>query len=423
MITESLSQNKSINESSLTESVTGLVYVTFCLWTFVLLCRPQDIFPFLGPLRPALVTGLLTLGVLVANLRELRGPPLSQDRQVKNYTVLLLIMVLGIPFSLYPRFSFTTIFTEYINVVIWFFVFYKVVDSVQKLSRVLLLGCLGNGLYSAFSLVSGWGGGERLYFGTMFDPNDLAFFALAFLPLNLLFISRDNPNWVRLACLACFGSGLLLIFLTGSRGGLLALGVAGILIFLGKSRTISSPLKVCFVAMTLAIISFSPINTDRFMTLFSISEDYNVHAESGRLAIWGIGVRAMLANPVTGVGVGCFSNAVGQERVDRWAEILSWQTAHNSAIQIGTETGVIGLLMFLLISLNVVRIFLRAKKTAVSDELVRIGEMGYVGFVGMFVSAMFLSQAYSLYWAFYVVFSAVVDQFLAREQSLAAEDS
>jgi O-antigen ligase len=400
-----------------------LVFVIFCLWTIVLLCRPQDIFPVLSPLRPALVMGILTLGAVLMHARAISGPPFPRERQVQYYAVLLIIMVFGIPFSLYSRLSFMIIFTEYINVIFFFFIFYRLIDSEKKLSTLLFLCCLGNGLYSAFSVITGNFADGRLSFGGMFDPNDLAFFASAFLPLNLLFISRDNSIWVRSACLACFGFGVLLIFLTGSRGGLLALGVAGILLLLGKSRTINSPMKVCVVAMTLAIISFSPINADRFLTLFSISEDYNVQEESGRLAIWGIGVRAMLANPVTGVGVGCFSNAVGQDRVDRWADILAWQTAHNSAIQIGTETGLIGLLMFLLISLNVVRIFYRAKKIAVSDGLVRIGEMGFVGFVGMFVSAMFLSQAYSLYWAFYVVFSAVVNQFLEREQSLAAENS
>jgi hypothetical protein len=87
-------------------------------------------------------------------------------------------------------------------------------------------------------------------------------------------------------------------------------------------------------------------------------------------------------------------------------------------VQIGAETGVAGLTLFLLLSLNVFVIFNRLKKHAVSDKLIKIGEMGFVGFAGMFTSAMFLSQAYSLYWAFYVIISAVANQLLVKEQAL-----
>jgi O-antigen ligase len=389
----------------------------FCLWTFVLLCRPQDIFSFLVPIRPALVTGLLILGVMVANLRNLSGPSLFQERQVKYYTLLLLIMVLGIPTSLYSRLSFMIIFTEYINTIMFFYIFYKVVDSVDELSTVLLIGCLGNGLYLAFSVMMGSIASGRLSFGGMFDPNDLAFFALVFLPLNLLFISSDNPFWVRLTCLCTFGVGILLVLLSGSRGALLALGVAFTLLLL-KSKTIGHFSKALCVVLSLLIFSVSPINTERFMTLFSIQDDYNMQDETGRLELWKIGVRSMLVNPFTGVGVGCFGNAVGLDREARGAATYRWQTAHNSIVQIGAETGVAGLTLFLLLSLNVFVIFNRLKKHAVSDKLIKIGEMGFVGFAGMFTSAMFLSQAYSLYWAFYVIISAVANQLLVKEQAL-----
>jgi len=83
-------------------------------------------------------------------------------------------------------------------------------------------------------------------------------------------------------------------------------------------------------------------------------------------------------------------------------------------VQIGTETGVIGMTLFLLMSLNVMRILRRVKRGRCPEKLDRIAEMGLAGFVGLFVSGMFLSQAYSFYWAFYVVFSAVVSHLAAR---------
>lgn len=151
-------------------------------------------------------------------------------------------------------------------------------------------------------------------------------------------------------------------------------------------------------------------------------EDYNVQDEEGRLAIWSTGLKVMLTNPITGVGVGCFGEAIGREREARGAESRVWQTAHNSAVQIGTETGVIGFILFLLLSFNVLRIINRGTEIVVSKDLVRLCEMGFAGFLGLFISGMFLSQAYSIYWAFYVAFSAVVSQLLSRQQTLRSEE-
>ncbi len=311
------------------------VSLIFFAWTFVLLCRPQDIFPFLAPLRPALVMGLLTLTVVFLSGRRANSFPFFKERQVKLYVALLVVMILSIPFSIYARLSFMTIFTQYINNVLFFFVFYKVVNSVPKLNLLLLLGCFGNGLYLLSALVDGNFSEGRLFFGGMFDPNDLAFFALSFIPLNLLFIFRENPLWVRLGCFGAFGVGVLLILMTGSRGGFLALVVVVAMLLFGKWQTIRFPMKLAFLAICLTIVSFSQINSERFMTLLDIQEDYNVHGKGGRVAIWEFGGRLMLENPVTGVGVGCFAAAVGRDREHRGAVILAWQTAHNSLVQIG----------------------------------------------------------------------------------------
>ena len=64
------------------------MFLVFCIWTFVLLCRPQDLFPILMPLRPALVTGVLTLAAVQAAVLAL------QDHQLKNRHTKGIIQVL-----------------------------------------------------------------------------------------------------------------------------------------------------------------------------------------------------------------------------------------------------------------------------------------------------------------------------------------
>jgi len=395
---------------------TGNLFLVFCVWTFVLLCRPQDLFPALNPLRPSLITGILTLSLVLLRLRELRKRRLFEEQQVQLYTALILVMIMGIPFSLYRGLSFQLVFTDYINVILFFFIFFKVVDSVTKVEKILLIACLGNGLYSAFALATQDLRSGRLYFGSMFDPNDLAFFAVSFLPLNLLFISRGRPKWVRMACLASFAAGILLIIISASRGGLLALVAGGALLLFSKSRVMSFKAKIVFSVFCMATLVTAPINIERYKTILEFKEDYNVWDETGRIEIWKIGMRAMLENPLTGTGVGTFSEAVGRDRDRRKTEVRTWQAPHNMAVQIGTETGMIGLVLFLLMSLNVLRIFGKVHARSASQGLIRISEMGRAGFFGLFVAGMFLSQAYSFYWPFYVVLSAAVSRVYLKEK-------
>lgn len=402
-----------LNESI--DSRSGILFTVFCILTFLHLGRPQDIFISLGVFRPVLLTSILTLILFLMHYNEYSDRPLFQEPQVKLYTALICIMIIGIPFSLYMGLSFRLIFYEYINIFVFFYIFFKVVNSVKKVNDVLLLGCLGNGLYTVFAVLTGTFTEGRLCFGGMYDPNDLAYFTISFLPLNLIFISRNNPLWVRCACIGSFGVGTLLLLLTGSRGGLLAFGVVALMFMFLKTSVIKPAMKISFVLLCLLFFAFAPINIERYQTLLNLKKDYNLSDEGGRIAIWTIGVKTILANPITGVGVGCFSQAVGMDRVRRGLLRQNWQGAHNSVVQIGAETGIIGLLMFLLMSINVFRVFNRTrKKSTASMDLRKIGEMGMVGFIGLFIAGLFLSQAYSTYWVFYVALSAVVNQFPDR---------
>jgi O-antigen ligase len=413
----------SMMSERLTEPVpekNDLVFKAFCIWTFVLLCRPQDIFPTLSVLKPASLTGALTLLVYLLGPKESLGTGFFESRQVKLYSLLITVMIVGIPFSLYPRLSFMFVFTEYITVIVFFFVFSRTVNSTSKLRTILLLSCMGSGLYSGYSLISGEFRFDRLYFGRVFDPNDLAFFSLAFLPYNLLFIVGENPLWKRIISICALGCGSALIIASGSRGGIIAFGVALSALIFTRTTLMRFSRKVMVLGFVAAVILWqgSEMDLSRFSTLTDVEQDYNVWDETGRVNIWKIGMKAMLEDPLTGVGVGRFSEAVGRDRARRHLDRQAWQAPHNMLVQIGTETGVLGLCAFILASFNVFILLGRAKREEVSDNLVSIAQMGMIGFLGLFVSGMFLSHAYSVYWAFYVAFSAVVEALLKQEKGL-----
>lgn len=402
---------KGINDNL---AISTPVFMIFLLWSVILLCRPQDYITVLAVFRPSFTTTALMLCMVIFYSKSIKGFLFSAEKQVKNYIILYILMIISIITSYYARQSFEIVLTEYVIVVLYFLIFYKLVSTIEKIKSVIFFCCLGSFLYFSVSLLNYDITSGRLDYGTMFDPNDIAYFALVFIPLNLIFVTRSNKSLTRLLAIGAFSLGIFLVLLTGSRGGFLALLVA-MLLLLFRTNLFKSSVKVGVVLLFLVIFSFASVQHERFFSIFSLEQDYNLQSETGRMELWKIGLRAFLSNPLTGVGVGQFGHAVGLERESRGADTLRWQTAHNSVVQIGTETGVFGLGLFLLLSLNVFRIFDKVRKKSDDADLVRIAEAGLVGFGGMFTAAMFVSQAYSIYWAFYVVFSAVVHQIFLKQ--------
>jgi len=414
--------NGSIEKNNIIESTSvgkknGMVFFFLCLWTIVNICRPQDIVLALVPLRPALMMGVLTLIFFFLNYNS-KNLVALKEKQVRYFFLLVLVMIIGIPTSLYSRASFEFVFFKYLMIVTYFVMFVLVVDSVERIYRVLFLACIGSGIYMAFSILTWVPGSDRLTsVGSMFDGNDLCFYALCFIPLNLIFVSKDNKLLVRVMCLTCFFLGIVVILLTSSRGGALALGIAALAIFFRTTISINKRFKVIAVIAVTLILGMSAIDIERLKTLFTLEQDYNITSDTGRLALWGRGINAMLDNPLTGVGVGRYGEMAGKALKNEGGK-EKWKAAHNSILQIGAETGVFGLMLFLMLSWNVVKIFSRISREATSIKLKKIGEMGLVGFIGMFSAAFFLSQAYSFFWAFYIGFSAVAFRLLSNELTL-----
>lgn len=386
-----------------------VLFSVFCLWSFVLIGRPQDILRFLVPLRLALSFCILTMVMFLATNAALLNKIDFSNRQLKRFCFLFAVMIFSIPFAYYRRRAFMFVFTEYISNVIFFFLFFMLVDSVKRIKTVLFICCLATTVYSLFAMHTGSLIHDRLRVGQMFDPNDLAFFIISFLPFNFLFMNSNEPILKRvIVVLNCLIS-LVVILMTGSRGGLLALGMAVLFLLFRKTKTIPRTYKVLFLVFLVGGIfaKRNVIDFSRYATLLDPGQDYNVTGEFGRKEIWEKGLQLMLTHPLTGVGAACFGQALGEVR-GKEGLLPRWQTAHNSWVLIGTETGIIGFILFGVLNFAAFRTFLSVSRKPGSDELMRIGEMAVIGFVGHFTAAMFLSQAYSVYWVFYIVLSAVL---------------
>lgn len=386
-----------------------LLLTCFSVWSFIILCRPQDYITFLGYIRPGMTLGIITLilWVLFSN----KNIEYIADNQIRLYKYMIIVLVMSVPFSYYPGASLNDLFI-YCPVILFVFLFNKLVNTISQMRNMLFVYCIGIGMYGIAILINGSIAEGRISFGTMFDPNDLAFYVLSFICLNFIFTTANNKTYIRTISTINIITGLLIIIKTGSRGGLIALLTVIAYLLFTKSYVLRTTFITKCAVLIVAILSLQFIDiNERYKTILDVQDDYNSKGEEGRIAIWKSGMKQMLTHPFTGVGFNRFPEGIGRDRDIRGLDSAKWQTAHNSLIQIGTETGVLGFILFGVLSYNAFTIFARIAKKSKNEELAKIGAIAKVGFIGHFISAMFLSQAYSVYWAFYIVFSAILRRF------------
>ena len=396
----------------------------FLVCSFVLLARPQDVLPFLQPFRPALVlTVLATLALILGGQRQALSAALSTPES-KRYLLFFFIMILGIPFAYHRGLAFDGVLQGYVVNVFFFVLLVSQATSLQRLRSLVWVICFSTLLYGVFGGLlqsGGFDGGRFQVLGDTHDPNDTAYVLLSLFPLCLYFVRFDAGLTKRLVAIAAIGGAIATILLTGSRGGLLGLAAVLLILLLTRTGGIGRGQKVIFllVVASAGLLLQDKINIERYLTLADISSDYNASAEGGRIDLWTAAVELSLANPITGVGVDCFSFAHWQSRALAGELYLRYHAVHNSFLQIAAEVGLIGFVVYVLICLRSIVTFLRISRmptharTPESRDMAALGGLMLLGFVGLLVSGFFLSQGYSIFSTLYFALAAAMERLRA----------
>lgn len=181
----------------------------------------------------------------------------------------------------------------------------------------------------------GWSGAtliaERItYVGFLNDPNDLALALLVALPMTLQFSTREHSFPIRAASTIASLTILYAVYLTNSRGAMLAIVTMTALFSIIRYGSRKSLIILPIITSALIAIAPNRINS------INASED----SASGRIEAWYDGFQMLKANPVFGVGKGQFVEH-------------HHRTAHNSFILALAELGVPGYaLWFSLLALS-----------------------------------------------------------------------
>jgi O-antigen ligase len=207
-----------------------------------------------------------------------------------------------------------------------------------------IAACVANTIYRWLS-----GAGQvyyQRYAGEGFDPNDLALtlaIGIPFLYWLSLTASSNAAAWMWRLLLA---GAAFNIFLTASRGGVMAMGVAMLFVpaTFGLLRKHEKAMLVAAAAAAaIAVMLLVPATS--WARIATLGKEAKEGTLNSRTVIWSSGLAAFASHPVTGVGSGAFPESIRETmgRPRDWTPV-----AHNTFLSILVETGLTGFAIFAL---------------------------------------------------------------------------
>jgi O-antigen ligase len=241
--------------------------------------------------------------------------------------------------------------------------------------------------------------------GPSSDPNYEALSVVMAIPLSVWLFRFDNDWRWRLIGLGCFPTLVWAIFISQSRGGMLALGVLLFCAWVHSRKKIRF-MSICVLGVALAT-PLAPQKLWQRLAAIRVSGEARNGAEVStrtRMELLKAGVTMMKRHPVFGVGLNQFKKVVHQYNPGLHEVIDKNYIAHNTYVQIGAEGGLPCLAMYLGMLFVAFRNFRDMEKQLPSKLGGRLDELGAamrMGLIAFAVASLFLSAEFTkLLWVF-----------------------
>ncbi len=182
---------------------------------------------------------------------------------------------------------------------------------------------------------------------------DLLGIMLAFaIPIGAYLNNTFENKWLKILNLFLIPIIVYAIFLTGTRTATL-ISIVGVLYWLYSQRKAPMKIKVSvFLAILLsvtALITIAPkASLDR---AFSSGESISSGTLNYRTVIWGASLESWKESPIVGTGLGSLKFALGKKHVN-------YSGAHNVYVEILTETGIVGLIIYIILLFSILNLIL-----------------------------------------------------------------
>lgn len=377
-----------------------MTFVLLLCYLAIIYLRPAEWIPLFAGWQLMDITMLGTVFFLFLVLALTKGSSLVRIPHNRLMMGLFIVIMLSQAAHGYVGGAIHAATTFLVNMITYFLIV-NIVNTQRKFhvalwALVILTSLLAWQGHVQATTGIGWAGqgtvedGRITWIGIFNDPNDLALAFVIVVPLLLALIfgpSFIGYKWLPMALIGLLVYG---IYLTNSRGGLLALMAAVGYFFIRRSkhRLLGG---VMGGAVALLVFLFGPSR----LGMISAEED----SAAGRLDAWYYGFQLLKGSPLFGAGHNMFTDDYPM-------------TAHNSFVLAFAELGLVGffcwvgLLYVTFKGLGLVEKHLRLWPYAIGLE---------AGLVGFCAAAFFLSRTYILIPYLLVALSAALSN-VARLQ-------
>lgn len=403
-------------------------------FVFLLYSRLHELIPFRARIALLLI-GISTMLVILSGRLGLA----ARSRAGKLLIGFCAWLAMGVPFSVYRRAAADQLVNFWLISFVAFFVCAALLIDMRQLRRAMAALAVGAWTITFLVLVSGkeeLGGRVTLDFGSLTNPNSVAFYLVFGLPYSMYMVTRPGAPKLGKAA-AVVGSALIVLVTlrTGSRMGLVVSGVVLMLFLLRGSmvRMVTGAAAVAGLGWLLMSVLPEGI-TLRYRTIVDNSGEVSAEAKSEdaeTLARWAegstsqrtaaikAGLKMTLRHPIFGVGEGQF----GTETDGNWdvygRGVASLQP-HNLYTQLSSETGIPGFVLYMMALVHCLRTMRRVYKASRErPELAQFASTSYCLFVSLAsfaVMGMFAHSAYAVMFPIAAGFTTVLER-LWREQA------
>lgn len=396
----------------------ALAHAAFVAFTVLLLLAPQNLFPLLGRLRLAFLTGTLAIVAHVTDRWALGLPLARPGREMRLAAGLLVWALLALPFSQWPGGSIALLLDLYLKALTVFWLIGNLVDTLPRLRGMawtLTLLTVALAVVGISNYVSGVFGPSRdrrilgYDAGLTRNPNDLALMLNLILPISVALLLLSTGPLARGILVAALSLQAIAVVLTFSRAGFLTLATTSALYGLRLLRRSSRGLVLVALALVGIGLPFVPAGyAERLLTLRAIDADPTGSAQ----ARWGGTVAALehvAEHPILGAGLGMnilvLNQTVG----------ATWRVVHNTYLEYAVDLGLPGLVLFVLLLFRCWK-SARAARRLASPEPAQLAEGIEISLMGFAVAALFQPVAYQFYF-FYIAGLAVAARTVAEGEA------
>ena len=381
----------------------GLPFFFFVVYMISFYLHMPSRIPGIGQFRPDLLLAVTLISLLIPHFKDkgaLFGHPVT-----KTLNVFVLMVLISLPFTQWPGSVIRFHLQDFIKAVLFLYFVILTVDTPSRF-RIFLFVFVGCQVFRVLeplylNLTDGYLG-DKTYVGDgefagrlsgapsdVINPNGLGFVIATTVVLVHYLLWQSKKFLPKLVYLLIVPAMLYTLILTMSRGGFIALLVGGWCVFL-RSRYKGVLLVVALVVAAGGWSVMSDAQKERYVSLVSEDSAQRGNVEGrfrGMAAEFALG----LNRPVFGHGVGTTGEAKANFRKKSKA-------AHNLYAQLMIETGIIGLIIFLVfmtriyrtVRVNTERLRDLTLPPDVSEFYLRLGE----GFMTVFWVYAVYSMAY-----------------------------